>query len=597
MIIIINNKKYDITEFVNEHPGGNNVFVDGKDMTEEFNKVGHSKHAIKMLEKYLIKDEEEEKEEKIEEKEIYDKINIFDFIKYKCNNNKLSKLFTHEDYLHFHKIFGVIVLINYIFFCYDLVYSGCKGKCTIRKMNLSFFFILIIHLLLSLSSLQFKIQKNMTYTTISISEEYRLHSILFVFRHFFIIMILLLFPKNIISHLLTLLVVLINMFLADKVSCIYGTNNKLISSIPFWTNCNQIIQKILTNIYTFGQILTCYLLISSKTNIEGNYNTIFMIQVSAFMGTLSKKGIINNIQWHLIYFSLYLITYILFFNDNNYFTFENLFVAILLWICRTKLNINKFFLWTCLSIIYLFHNYIKNYTLLYGVLIILYFLFNHFQMVIDKKREFNHHFIKTNLHISQTELHKIEIKLKNNISYLPGQYINLYIDKEKKPYTPIKNNKDENTISFLIKNYKNNKVSEKICSLKEKMCIHLEGPFGNNYYDKEKDLFIYNNNPIIHTDILMFYCGTGITPFYSILTNLHSQSKYKCKLFGSLKKKDENYLIIKQKIFYSDNKLTFQKINKILQRYDSKNTTLLVCGSESYNKLFLDINNFTICYW
>jgi len=55
MIIIINNKKYDITEFINEHPGGNNVFVDGKDMTEEFNKVGHSKQAVKMLEKYLIK--------------------------------------------------------------------------------------------------------------------------------------------------------------------------------------------------------------------------------------------------------------------------------------------------------------------------------------------------------------------------------------------------------------------------------------------------------------------------------------------------------------------------------------------------------------
>ena len=52
MIIIINNKKYDITEFLNEHPGGNNVFVDGKDMTEEFNSIGHSKHAIQMLKKY-----------------------------------------------------------------------------------------------------------------------------------------------------------------------------------------------------------------------------------------------------------------------------------------------------------------------------------------------------------------------------------------------------------------------------------------------------------------------------------------------------------------------------------------------------------------
>jgi cytochrome b involved in lipid metabolism len=56
MIIIINNKKYDITEFLNEHPGGKNVFIDGADMTEEFNDVGHSKSAIKMLEKYYIGD-------------------------------------------------------------------------------------------------------------------------------------------------------------------------------------------------------------------------------------------------------------------------------------------------------------------------------------------------------------------------------------------------------------------------------------------------------------------------------------------------------------------------------------------------------------
>ena len=95
----------------------------------------------------------------------------------------------------------------------------------------------------------------------------------------------------------------------------------------------------------------------------------------------------------------------------------------------------------------------------------------------------------------------------------------------------------------------------------------------------------------------MFYCGTGITPFYSILTNLQSNTKYKCKLFGSLKNEKENCLNIKQRIFYSDNKLTIKKINKILKKYDSNNTTILVCGNESYNKLFLNMNNFTICYW
>jgi cytochrome b involved in lipid metabolism len=35
MIITINNNKYDVTEFLNEHPGGKDVFIDGADMTEE----------------------------------------------------------------------------------------------------------------------------------------------------------------------------------------------------------------------------------------------------------------------------------------------------------------------------------------------------------------------------------------------------------------------------------------------------------------------------------------------------------------------------------------------------------------------------------
>jgi hypothetical protein len=64
-----------------------------------------------------------------------------------------------------------------------------------------------------------------------------------------------------------------------------------------------------------------------------------------------------------------------------------------------------------------------------------------------------------------------------------------------------------------------------------------------------------------------------------------------------LRNEKENCLDIKQKIFYSDNKLTIKKINKILKKYDSNNTTILVCGNESYNKLFSDVNNFTICYW
>ena len=132
------------------------------------------------------------------------------------------------------------------------------------------------------------------------------------------------------------------------------------------------------------------------------------------------------------------------------------------------------------------------------------------------------------------------------------------------------------------------------------MCIHVDGPFGNNYYDADSDLLMYNNKEIISKNILMFYCGTGITPFYSIFKNINSNTKYKFKVFGSLATESENYFKdIKQKMFYSHNKLTSKKVKKILGKYNSSDTTILLCGSEGYNNMIIDSvkNKFTICKW
>ena len=68
MIIVINNTIYDISTFIDEHPGGNNVFPlrtrsleggrpkDSKDMTEQFNEVGHSSYAVSLLSNYKLKE-------------------------------------------------------------------------------------------------------------------------------------------------------------------------------------------------------------------------------------------------------------------------------------------------------------------------------------------------------------------------------------------------------------------------------------------------------------------------------------------------------------------------------------------------------------
>ncbi|KAI5076215.1 hypothetical protein GOP47_0008280 [Adiantum capillus-veneris] len=56
--ILISGKVYDVTRFLEEHPGGDDVILSatGKDATDDFEDVGHSETARGMLKDYYIGD-------------------------------------------------------------------------------------------------------------------------------------------------------------------------------------------------------------------------------------------------------------------------------------------------------------------------------------------------------------------------------------------------------------------------------------------------------------------------------------------------------------------------------------------------------------
>ncbi|XP_076879716.1 cytochrome b5 type B isoform X3 [Brachyhypopomus gauderio] len=71
--LIIHEKVYDITRFLEEHPGGEEVLLEqaGGDGTESFEDVGHSTDAREMLQQYCIGELHMNDRKKETKKEVY----------------------------------------------------------------------------------------------------------------------------------------------------------------------------------------------------------------------------------------------------------------------------------------------------------------------------------------------------------------------------------------------------------------------------------------------------------------------------------------------------------------------------------------------
>lgn len=68
--LAIHNSVFDVTQFLNEHPGGEEVLLEqaGRDATEAFEDVGHSSDARELMKKYKIGEIVESERRKVPEK-------------------------------------------------------------------------------------------------------------------------------------------------------------------------------------------------------------------------------------------------------------------------------------------------------------------------------------------------------------------------------------------------------------------------------------------------------------------------------------------------------------------------------------------------
>ena len=360
VIIGIYDKLYDVSLFLDKHPGGKSIleYYNGFECGEIFNEIGHSCGAKSMLKKY-------ETDKKIKLKNIDNNNEYFPNLKYDKITLKLLKkrLNTTEDKFNIHKICGIITLLNIVIRTPLILF----GISTIQNYNIINMISIVSILLLLLSSLNFHIpnKSNVGHEFYEYSE-LRLHSIIFSLRFIFIILINWLNFEDKFNRLI--------IFTLLHKSADYITNKyKYIgngTAIRGNKTDYNIHIKFSHRIASVGQFISIICILdlvsdNSKTILNYNYDdikydTLFhglsSILLNIFMMTLQKKSLLSRKNRSIIYlthiwFIIIFMTPIL---DNEYYIY--ILISI---IGRFGLNINKYVLYNSL---YLINNYgIINY--------------------------------------------------------------------------------------------------------------------------------------------------------------------------------------------------------------------------------------------
>lgn len=250
-----------------------------------------------------------------------------------------------NDYMNIHKILGFGCLIHY-------------GYRFWLKFRYNMMFIEpitpLFHLSLSLSSFIFKVPIQRFMNKTIIWKELQLHNIIFTSRSIFIIYHNLFFTDyNINFYLTKLMIVLGHHFLADLVSNKY-INNELTTTRDIRGN-----SLIIKNFYAISQIIatTNMLLIN---NPDSSFVIMFPIQLSAFLMTLVRKGIISNEWWNILYTSSLLFPFLLFQNNlikstNNIHLYSLLHIFL-----RLGIKTNKYFNMSLISGLFIYMKFIRD---------------------------------------------------------------------------------------------------------------------------------------------------------------------------------------------------------------------------------------------
>lgn len=271
----------------------------------------------------------------------------------------IRKLFTHEDrkFYHMHKVVGSICLLNFIkHLSSALVYGSCFFN---YSYSYSYLLLLFIHASLHVTSFEFILsnRRNLSYNIIW--PEMRWHSLLFAYRSL-LIMLLFRYENEIrvVFGLSRYLVVIGTMVSADAVSYALPQKKdekelKTMRDNPYPKGTSEYVIKAINLFYSISQVFATLHMLFAPTP-DYIYLTLIPIQTAPFGMTLQRKGIITQFGWHAFYIFAILTNYI--------YSAINIYEPVMSWtfmiffaVCRFKLNMNKYVLWTIIFFVKYFY--------------------------------------------------------------------------------------------------------------------------------------------------------------------------------------------------------------------------------------------------
>ena len=213
----------------------------------------------------------------------------------------MANLITKHDPYHVHKILGLASLMNYIFRIYYLFLHGTAFPR--HEPILQAISCVLIHGILSLSSLLLPLPSNRNFSSPMIWSEFRLHSIIFAMRHV-IATIFTLFnvwpDHNFADASMKLGLIILTIKCASLVTEKFGNREKrTTNSMPYPKWITEDMQIGVKDMYTRAQFGATKAIVLGDPTLS--YFPLFGIQMAPLLMTLVRKGKIRSITYHRVY--------------------------------------------------------------------------------------------------------------------------------------------------------------------------------------------------------------------------------------------------------------------------------------------------------